>query len=237
MVSNIAASLEPPQRVRFNKFLEVRDAPYVVKMEQVRKASRRHTLVNIHKPHGFQQFLVVTSDTVIYAKVDINIDSIRNEFEMKFRQMPPMMPRADRVVRMLRDRELAGFPRSQALPRSLQVYGDSQAFSIEIEKDLIAPEVVGHPIDVLPRIRATTRSRPLMRGFGFQFVSPGTGESLSVKVFGESGTTFDSSVPLPGQPYQKKYGPKLDSIMKAMDEKRIKEEAGVRQERRRRQKE
>jgi len=237
MVSNIAASLEPTQRVRFNRFLEIRDAPYMVSVQQIRRDSRERThqtLVNIHKAHGFQQFLVVTADTVIYAKVDINIDSIRNEFESKFRHMPP---RADRVVRMLRDRELAAFPRTQGLPRSLQVYGDSQTFSIEIEKEMVAPEIVGHPIDVLPRARATARTRPLMRGFGFQFVSPGTGESLSVKVFDESGRAFDSMVPLPGQRYQKTYPPKLDSMMKAMDEKKMREEAGIRQDRRRRQEE
>ncbi len=236
MVSNIAASLEPTQRVRFNRFLETRDAPYMVSVQQVRRDSRertRQTLVNIHKAHGFQQFLVVTADTVIYAKVDINIDSIRNEFEAKFRHMPPMMPRADRVMRMLRDRELAAFPRTRALPRSLQVYGDSQAFSIEIEKEMVAPEITGHSIDVLPRMRATARSRPSMRGFGFQFVSPGTGESLSVKFFDESGRAFDSMVPLPGQRYQKTYPPKLDSLMKAMDEKRMREESGLPQDRRR----
>ena len=232
MVSNIAASLEPPQRVRFNRFLETRDAPYVVSVQQVRSRERTHQmLVNIHKAHGLQQFVVVTADTVLYARVDVNIDSIRNEFEAKFKHMPPMMPRADRVMRMLRDRELAGFPRTQALPRSLQVYGDSQAFTIEIEKEMAAPEIAGHPIDVLPRMRATARSRPLMRGFGFQFVSPGTGESLNVKFFDESGTAFDSMVPLPGQRYQKKYAPKLDSLMKAMDEKRMREEAGVRKRR------
>jgi len=240
MVSNIAASLEPPQRVRFNRFLETRDAPYVVSVQQVRRDSRertRQTLVNIHKAHGFQQFLVVTADTVVYARVDVNIDSIRNEFEAKFRHTPPTMLRADRVMRMLRDRELAAFPRTQTLPRSLQVYGDSQTFSIEIEKEMVAPEVNGHPIDVLPRMRAAARSRPSMRGFGFQFVSPGAGESLSVKFFDESGTAFDSMAPLPSQRYQKKYGPKLDSMMKAMDEKRMKEEAGIRRDRSRRQEE
>ncbi|MEK6565361.1 MAG: hypothetical protein AABZ41_01510, partial [Bacteroidota bacterium] len=148
-----------------------------------------------------------------------------------------MPPRADRVVRMLRDRELASFPRTQGLPRSLQVYGDSQTFSIEIEKEMVAPEINGHPIDVLPRVRATARTRPLMRGFDFQFVSPGIGESLSVKFFDESGRAFDSMVPLPGQRYQKKYPPKLDSMMKSMDEKKMREEAGLQQDRRRRQEE
>ncbi|MBI3004997.1 MAG: hypothetical protein HYY49_06225 [Ignavibacteriales bacterium] len=224
MVSNIAASLEPGQRVRFNHFLEVRDAPYLVSTQKAPRMKREEMFRNIHRPHRSEKFVIVTPETVLISKMELNIDSIRSAFEEHIRNMPPMMPRADRIVRKLAERELAAFPRSSTM-RSFQVYGDSQVFSIEIEKDVLTPEMGQLQIEVLPRIRATTRSRPLMRGFGFHFVAPGGPESLDVKFFDES--SFDSMMHYVPPRYQKRYPPKLDSLMRIMEQRQIQEAAGA----------
>ncbi len=223
MVSNIAASLEPQQRVRFNRFLEVRDAPYTVSTQTAPRVRTGGMFRNIHRPHRSDRFVVVTPDTVLVQTIELNIDSIRQSVELQFRHMPPMMPRADRILRRLAERELAAFPRTPTMPRSFQVYGDSEVFSIEIEKEMVTQEKGQMHIEVLPRIRATARTRPLMRGFGFQFVSPGSSESLNVRVFDES--TFDSMMHFPPPRYQKRYPPKLDSLMRVMEQRRIQEEA------------
>ncbi|HLF19305.1 MAG TPA: hypothetical protein VI704_00810, partial [Bacteroidota bacterium] len=233
MVSNIAASLEPGQRVRFNHFLEVRDAPYVVSTDKAPRMRKEEMFQNIHRPHRSDHFVIVTADTVMVSRMELDIDSIRQSFEMQVRHLQPMIPRADRLVRKLAERELAAFPRTPTMPRSLQVYGDSEVFSIEIEKEMIPPEGGQRHIEVLPRMRAATRNRPLMRGFGFQFVSPGGSESLSVKFFDESGNAFDSMVHYPPTRVQKRYPPKLDSLLRSMEQKQLQEEAEAKQKPRR----
>ncbi|MBI4429686.1 MAG: hypothetical protein HY562_11270 [Ignavibacteriales bacterium] len=194
----------------------------MVSTQKAPRERKRELLPDIHRPHRSEKFVIVTPETVLVSAIELNIDSIRQSFEMHFRHMPPMIPRADRILRRLAERELAAFPRTPTMPRSFQVYGDSQVFSIEIEKEMATPEIGRMHIEVLPRMRTATRTRPAMRGFGFQFVAPGGTESLNVKVFDES--SFDSMMHYPPLRYQKRYPPKLDSLMRVMEQRRLREQ-------------
>jgi hypothetical protein len=77
MVSTIAASLEPPQRIKFQEFLETRNAPYTVVASNVPVAAPERVFRHIRTLPRSNKFVVISADTVGIAEVEMNIDSIR----------------------------------------------------------------------------------------------------------------------------------------------------------------
>ena len=95
MVSTIASCLEPVQRSRFQKYLDVRKAPYAVIAVNAPKLEPHVIWNRIPKVSSSHNYVIISPDTVEFAEMRINIDSIRevaHRHEMRFkRQMTERM--------------------------------------------------------------------------------------------------------------------------------------------------
>lgn len=77
MVSTIAASLEPQQRVKFQNFLEKRNAPYTVVALNTPAALPNTVLRHMAAVPRSKKFVVISPDSVSFAELRFNLDSIR----------------------------------------------------------------------------------------------------------------------------------------------------------------
>ena len=109
MVSNIAACLEPKQRIRFGKFLVNKDAPYTFVSKKFAPINPETLFVHMSRIPRPERFLLITADSVGIAQV--NADLIyqaqrRAEIAARVHEMPRQ--NLDMTVRTLRryaDRE------------------------------------------------------------------------------------------------------------------------------------
>ncbi len=102
MVSTIAACLEPPQRTRFQKFLDVRKAPFAVVAVNAPQLEGKAILAKIPKISTSNNYVVISPAAVEVAEMRINVDSIRDvarRQEMTHRRMV-----TERMVVELADR-------------------------------------------------------------------------------------------------------------------------------------
>lgn len=78
MVSTLAASLEPVQRGRFKKYLEVRQAPYAIVSLDLPKIESKIIFEKMPTYAKNSRYVVISKDTVGFAEVKMNFDSIRH---------------------------------------------------------------------------------------------------------------------------------------------------------------
>lgn len=81
MLSGIAATLEPEQRARFEKFLRVRNAPYMISGGRKGSESSERIFHTMQVVSRTEPYLVVTPDTVVLSDLRLNRDSIRRHFQ------------------------------------------------------------------------------------------------------------------------------------------------------------
>jgi hypothetical protein len=183
MLSGIAAALEPEQRTRFEKFLRVRSAPYMI--SGGRKASESserilHTMRIVSRP---EPFLVVTPDTVVMSSLRLDMDSLRRHFQHFAEGQERVMVNMNGLIRRIAEQREDIGRGGQAIPMpQIRVTGDSDFISIQIgtaweEMSAPTPEMW-----VKPRFPAQfgTTGRPRMSSrfgrdssfyFNFQFNS------------------------------------------------------------------
>lgn len=134
MLSGIAAALEPEQRTRFEKFLRVRSAPYMISGD--RKASESserilHTMQVVSRP---EPFLVVTPDTVVMSSLQLDMDSLRRHFQHFDQGRERVMVNMNGLIRRIAEqREDMGRQRVTIPMPQVRVTGDSNFISIQIE--------------------------------------------------------------------------------------------------------
>ncbi len=132
MLSGIAAALEPEQRSRFEKFLRVRSAPYMI--SGGRKASESserilHTMRVVSRP---EPFLVVTPDTVVMSSFRLNMDSLRRHFQHVDEGRERVVVNMNGLIRRIAEqREDVGRQRVMIPIPHVQVVGDSDFISIQ----------------------------------------------------------------------------------------------------------
>lgn len=208
-VSSIAACLEPQQRVRFERFLQLRNAPYTVDPAKVRAEKVDKIFEKIHKPPRPEQFVILTPETLVVHKLELNIDSLREEMQRRMRGHAVEFSFDRLVQRVQRLKTDDGVVVVGTQP--MRVSGNRGSFRIEFE----------------------ARNEELRRAAEIeQFVKPrfprpnvvffGREEPFDIEVF-----MNDSLIPLDekmdsmihymrvGRP--KSYGPKLDSLMRHLE--------------------
>ena len=79
MMTNIAASLEPVQRIRFQKFLDARNAPYTVVAGNLPSTSPEKIYKRIALAPRSNRFVVIAGDSVQYT--EMNPDKVRDIVE------------------------------------------------------------------------------------------------------------------------------------------------------------
>lgn len=143
MVSNIAACLEPFQRVRFGHFLEQKDAPYTFISRKVTPVNPESIYVEMSRVPRLHRFVVITADSVTYAHV--NPETIREaqrSTEVTARMEGITQRNLEMTERLLRryavrESRTEGQPQMPAQP--FKVWGDANAVGIDIKRELDEP--------------------------------------------------------------------------------------------------
>ena len=132
MLSGIAATLEPGQRVRFNRFLQDRKAPYTLTGGQQTPPSMDRILSRLRLPQQTDRYVVVSPETVVVAGLRIDIDSVRRHYYRVEAQGHAVSVHVDGLIRRIAERDV-NIAQAREFPSpKVRVFGDSEAFSIQI---------------------------------------------------------------------------------------------------------
>jgi hypothetical protein len=106
LVSNIAASLEQGQRVRFRKYLEENQAPYTFVADHSPAISGEHLLHQIARLPRTNDFFVVTPDTLAVSRIGLDIDSLQQHMAETSPDFNGMEARVQALMQHLRALEM-----------------------------------------------------------------------------------------------------------------------------------
>jgi len=161
MVSTIASCLEPVQRIRFQKFLDVRKAPYAV-VTMNAPTLESHVIWNrIPKVSSSHNYVIISPDTVEFAEMRINIDSIRevaHRHEMQYKRLI-----TERMVAELTERQQRIEENLVEMGQNrVRIQSSSGAFQIHFEAPSVIPNSVEMVDFVKPRFRVPVQPRTML---------------------------------------------------------------------------
>lgn len=196
MLSGIAASLEPLQRARFERFLQVRRAPYMLSGGQRGAESSERVLHALRAPEGTHRYFVVTPDTVLVSHLQIDMDSLRWQVEHMEGAQPNISVHVNSLIRRFSEREVALRQRLNVQVPQVRVVGDSDFFSIQIGNNWEGMPALPRETWVKPRMPVPVEFHRRQGGqlFNFQFSGPDSSfnfgfelDSLLIQMQQESG--------------------------------------------------
>ncbi len=177
MVSTIALCLEPRQRMRFQKFLDVRKAPYTVVEVNAPRVEPHDLWTKIPRVSSSNNYVIISPEMVEIAEMKINVDSIREvarRQEMRYRKII-----TERMVNELTERQQRIAENLVAVGQNrVRIQSDNGAFQIHFEhssQHVLAPGVEMVEM-VRPRMRAPAAPRQMFN---------------EVTVIGDSAFTFE----------------------------------------------
>ncbi len=153
MVSTIAACLEPPQRSRFQKYLDIRKAPYAVVAVNSPKVPSHVILNKIPKMSRSNNYVVISPGTIEIAEMTINMDSIRDVARRQGMEYRKNI--TERMVAELAERQRRAEENMVTMGENrIHVQSSSGAFQINFERsaEAASPEIEMVEM-VRPRIR------------------------------------------------------------------------------------
>ena len=132
MLSGIAATLEPEQRVRFERFLQSRKAPYMLAGGRRSPETPERIYHSMRTPEGMSHFVVVSADTVLVSRLDIDLDSLRRHAGEMVGAQSEVAAHMSSLIRRMAEREMAVSQHFRAPAPRVRVSGDSESFSIQV---------------------------------------------------------------------------------------------------------
>ena len=150
MVTNIAACLEPNQRVQFERLLEANDAPYTVTAQSVPARKGDRIFQNIPQSPRDNRFVIITPDTMMYSQLHIDFDSLRRHME---ENVVMFELRREAMLKRMIAREFQHAPRNLPWPQPVQSFGNEEFFSVEINVPVEEIEQQQMRVIIQPRIR------------------------------------------------------------------------------------
>jgi hypothetical protein len=150
MVTNIAACLEPNQRVQFEHLLEANDAPYTVTAQSVPVGKGDRIFQNIPQSPRNNRFVIITPDTMMYSQLHIDFDSLRRHME---KNVVTFELRREAMLKRMIAREFQHAPRNVSWPQLVQSFGNEEFFSVEINVPTEEVEQQQVRVMIQPRIR------------------------------------------------------------------------------------
>ncbi len=212
-VSGIAACLEPQQRLRFEKILQARSAPYSIVASKSKAVLPEDVFGKLQKPSRRARFVILTPDTLVVHQLEIDVDSLREEMHQS---MPPFNIRLnfDRLTQQFRH-----FRTDQGMvvvgTQPMRVTGNEGSFSIEFDtKSEEAPKA-----DDIIHIVKPRSPRPNI--YFFERKMPFDEEMFMNDSLIPFGERMDSIVRYIHLGKEKSYGPKLDSLLKRMEQRAL----------------
>ncbi|OGU46816.1 MAG: hypothetical protein A3H45_12020 [Ignavibacteria bacterium RIFCSPLOWO2_02_FULL_55_14] len=152
VVSGLVACLQPQQRVKFNRLLEEREAPYTVvsRSKEVRQADE--VIKSFHASPKGPEFVVVTADSMRLSRFHVNMEAMRQS--MSEGMIEEMALRRERAIRRLVsttaefDGPVIAHP---DIPR-MSVTSRKDRLTIELTQDSATDGAFFFNISVAPRI-------------------------------------------------------------------------------------
>ena len=132
MLSGIAATLEPEQRVRFERFLQSRKAPYMLAGGRRSPETPERIYHSMRTPEGMSSFVVVSADTDLVSRLDIDLDSLRRHAGEMVEAQREVAGHMNSLIRRMAEREMAVSGHFRAPVPRVRVSGDSDSFSIQV---------------------------------------------------------------------------------------------------------
>ena len=171
MLASITATLEPPQRVRFEKFLRVRNAPYMVAATTELPETADKILGEIHRAPKRERFIVVTPETLVFSNVPVDFHEMHRTVEQVGRQRHELQMKVDVLIRKFADRQEIAQSRVRIEQEPVRVMGDPDFISIHIGRDTEEVSAVPRVTWVRPRIPVPTPfgSAPRTRSFNVRY--------------------------------------------------------------------
>ena len=147
MMSNIAASLDQPQRMKFKKFLAVSGSPYTF---VIPPSLPGHAPAPVRRmpPHpGMEQFVLITPDSCTIAHLKIDLQQVMRSQDLSVQEVRTMNERAHALIR-----EFAQHARRPIAPNSpLSVFSGSNYLSIKVEENALEAPPGEMPFEVVAR--------------------------------------------------------------------------------------
>lgn len=158
MVSHIAASLDLPQRKKFQKFLSVAHSPYTfaIAAQTPRPSHRVSQASTAPQP---EQFVVITPDTCAIATMTMDMNNLRRMIDMKGTELRSVNARTHELLREFSSHSRLRINRDP----SLQVYSDSDYFSVMVGEGVLASQRDVLPVEVTARAPKAIRFRYQLR--------------------------------------------------------------------------
>lgn len=159
MVTTIAASLEPSQRSRFRRFLDVRKAPYSVVAVNTPTVPSHILFRSLPKVSSGKKYVVISPDQVQFAEVTVDLDSLRSHARQQERRIREVL--TERMLAELTETERSFAHPHSALPDDgVRVQATGGALQIHFEAAPSSPFAdFGMPELVRPR-SASSALRP-----------------------------------------------------------------------------
>jgi hypothetical protein len=209
-VSSIAACLEPHQRARFERFLQLRNAPYAVIPSNFKAKKAEEIFPKLQKSSRPDRFVILTPETLVVHQLEINIDSLREEVHRSMKQFKKVQFNFEQFAQRIRGRNLHdGIVVVGTQP--MRVLRNQGSFRIEYEtNDTEVPEASEIHRFVKPRF-----PKPNVLFFGED-------APFDLEVFmNDSLIPFDEKMDSMQQYFRRgrvtSYGPKLDSLMRRIE--------------------
>lgn len=179
MLSGIAASLEPEQRTRMNRFLQQRRAPYTLTGGARTPESMDRILRTMSFPQHEDRFVVVTPETVVIEGLKLDVDSLRRHAYRVDEARHSVSVHVDGLMRRIAEREPVGVQKVRRPSTNVRVFGDSDVFSIQIESNWDGMPDAGPERWIRPRFpRSSGTARDRRVGGSFQFGFSGNDSSF-----------------------------------------------------------
>jgi hypothetical protein len=147
MMSHIAASLELPQRKKFQRFLAVSGSPYTFVTARALRATPPTAEPRMPRLPGMEQFVVITPDSCTIARVKINLQQFQRNEALTAQEVRLMNEKTHALIR-----EFAEHTRGQGKSNSpMSVFSGSDYFSIKVEDNALERPSDAMPFEVIAR--------------------------------------------------------------------------------------
>ncbi len=151
-MSHLAASLDLPQRKKFQKFLVTSHSPYTFAV-----VATPTSITNAQAPRAprMEQFVVITPESCSLAQIDLDLDNVRQNIELTAQEFQSVNVRAHALIR-----EFSARARSPRPPNpSFRIFSDSDYFSVRVENNALEPSRDEMPFEVMARAPQAIRFR------------------------------------------------------------------------------
>jgi hypothetical protein len=157
-MSHLAASLDLPQRKKFQKFLITSHSPYTFAV--VAAPSPNAPRTDARAPRGprsarMEQFVVITPESCSLAQINVDLENVRQNIELTAQEFQSVNARAHALIREFSAR--ARLPRTPNSP--FRVFSGSDYFSVRVEHNALEPSRDEMPLEVMARAPQAIRFR------------------------------------------------------------------------------